>query len=269
MQRKAGVSTDQLVGRGGELRHDRLVGSMSESHPLREGVWPHFPIWPHRPPSEVSRSLSLHVQRQSKRANGFHSPAFVHRRSPFHFLRHGETRENRDGIVQGQSDTELTAAGQAMAFSAAQILAEIGLGSIYASPLKRTWLTAWIVAELSGLRVRPMAGLMERHWGAFEGKPKAMRPQVANPETAEPIDDFSNRVVRAMDSMTGPPPILVVAHSGVFRVLCAILGIGGRGARLAPGQVATFMPPAAATGRWRLWPLPVDSSKPGNTSTCS
>jgi len=257
MQRKVGVATDQLVGRGVEYRHDRLVVSTSECHALPEGGWQAYPNWPHQPRSAVPRALLQQVERRSKRGNGLHSPAFVHGRSPFHFLRHGETRENRDGILQGQSDTELTAAGQEMALTAAQVLAEIGLGSIYASPLKRTWLTASIVAEVSGIPLQPMAGLMERHWGAFEGKPKATRPRLANPETAEPIDDFSDRVTRAMDSMTGPPPILVVAHSGVFRVICATLGISGRGARLAPGQVATFVPPATAKGRWCLCPLPV------------
>ena len=257
MQRKVGVSADQLVDRGVEYRHDRLAPSRSESHAVLEGVWHPNPIWPHQPTSEAARALSRQGERRSKRGNGLHSPAFVHGRSPFYFLRHGETRENRDGILQGQSDTELTAAGKEMALSAAQVLAEIGLGSIYASPLKRTWLTASIVAELSGLRARPMADLMERHWGTFEGKPKATRPRLANPETAEPIDDFSNRVTRAMDSITGPSPTLVVAHSGVFKVICATLEVSGRGARLAPGQAVTFVPPTAAKGRWRLCPLPV------------
>jgi len=257
MQRKAGASAEQLVGRGVEYRHDRLIANTPESNGLPEGVWQHYPIWPHQPLSKVARALLQQVELRPKRGNGFHSPAFVHGRSAFYFLRHGQTRENRDGILQGQSDTELTATGQEMALSAAQVLAEIGLGSIYASPLKRAWRTASIVAEVSGIPVQPMAGLMERHWGAFEGKPKAMRPRLANPETAEPIDDFSKRVTRAMDLMTGSPPILVVAHSGVFRVICATLGISGRGARLAPGQVATFVPPTATKGRWCLCPPPI------------
>ena len=59
-----------------------------------------------------------------------------------------------------------------------------------------------------------------------------------------------------MQSIAGLPPVLVVAHSGVFRAICASAGIAkDRQVRLTPGQVATFEPPMASSREWRIRPL--------------
>ena len=79
--------------------------------------------------------------------------------TPFYFLRHGETRESRDGILQGQNETELNPNGRRMAEAAAEALVDIRLGSIYASPLKRAWRTASIVSVLTGVSVHELPGL--------------------------------------------------------------------------------------------------------------
>ena len=59
--------------------------------------------------------------------------------TPYYFLRHGETPQTQEGIVQGQMESELNALGRQTSEKAANILSSIPLGSIYASPLKRTW----------------------------------------------------------------------------------------------------------------------------------
>jgi broad specificity phosphatase PhoE len=176
--------------------------------------------------------------------------------TPFYFLRHGETRENREGILQGQNETELNGSGRRMAEAAAGILLDASLGSIYASPLKRAWTTALIVSDVTGVPVYPRSGLMERHWGAFQGHPKAGRPLTPNPETVETLEDFRDRVTTAMRSIAGPPTVLVVAHSGVFRAICETVGIASdRRVRLAPGEVIQFEPPTISRRAWRLSPL--------------
>ena len=48
--------------------------------------------------------------------------AFKFGTTPFYFLRHGETPESRDGILQGQSESELNATGRGMAEAAAKSL---------------------------------------------------------------------------------------------------------------------------------------------------
>ena len=124
--------------------------------------------------------------------------------TPFYFLRHGETPESRDGILQGQSETQLTAVGREMAETAGHRLSEIPLGSIYASPLKRAWRTASIISVLTGVPAYPLPGLMERDWGMYQGQPKDLRPSSPNPESAEPIADFIGRIVQAIESISGP-----------------------------------------------------------------
>ncbi|MDH3474544.1 MAG: histidine phosphatase family protein, partial [Rhodospirillales bacterium] len=129
--------------------------------------------------------------------------------TPFYFLRHGETHESREGIVQGQTETELTAAGHQMAEAAGEALSNASLGSIYASPLKRAWKTASIVSVLTGVPIYALPGLMERHWGEFQGRRKAHRPSTPNPDTVETLEDFGHRVTKAMESIPGPSPVLV------------------------------------------------------------
>ncbi len=179
--------------------------------------------------------------------------AFKFGTTPFYFLRHGETYESREGIVQGQNDTELNTAGRKMAEDAAEALSNIPLASIHASPLKRAWMTASIVSVLTGVPVHALPDLMERHWGKFQGRRKAHRPSAANPETVETVEDFRKRVTKAMESIPGPSPVLVVSHSGVFRALCEIVGIRvvSRVA-VTSGQVLKFEPPTADRRNWRI-----------------
>ncbi len=180
-------------------------------------------------------------------------PAFTFGTTPFYFLRHGETDESRAGILQGQNETELNAVGRQMAEAAAEVLVNVPLRSIYASPLKRTWKTAAVVSVLTGVPVYPLPELMERHWGKYQGLPKAERPSHPNPETAESLEDFTDRVAKAMESIPGPSPVLIVAHSGVFRALCDRIGIATKSQiSVTSGEVLMVEPPAASGERWRI-----------------
>ncbi len=175
--------------------------------------------------------------------------------TPFYFLRHGETRESVDGIVQGQNETQLLAKGRESAVNAAEAAQTIALGSIYASPLKRAWDTASIVSILTGVPAFPLRGLMERHWGPFQGVPKELRPSGPSPEAVESLEAFSSRVMTALRSIRGPSPVLVVAHSGVFRVLCSQIGISNdERVTVASGLVLKVEPP---TDRMRHWHISV------------
>jgi broad specificity phosphatase PhoE len=173
--------------------------------------------------------------------------------TPFYFLRHGETHESREGIVQGQIETELTRNGRQMAEDAAEALLNVPLGSIYASPLKRAWKTALIVSVLTRTPVHSLPGLMERHWGEFQGRPRSHRPSTRNPKTVESQEDFEQRVTKAMESIQGPLPVLVVAHSGVFRAICDAAGIANDGRiSVTSGQVLWMEPPAGDRMNWSI-----------------
>jgi len=83
--------------------------------------------------------------------------------------RHGETEWNAAGRIQGQQNSSLSARGRAQVQKLAQRLAPVPLQAIYASDLTRAMQTAQIVADAHGLPVRPLPGLRERSYGAWEG----------------------------------------------------------------------------------------------------
>lgn len=178
---------------------------------------------------------------------------FVFGETPFYFLRHGETVENETDIVQGQNDTELSERGRKTAEQAGMILPNLGLRSIYASPLRRAWETAVISRAALNTPIYTLPGLKERYWGIYEGGPKNQRPLVNCHESVETMKDFRARVLSAMRSIQGPSPVLVVAHSGVFRVLFEYAGY-----RMAPtvsisnSEVLKVDPPNSQRRTWKF-----------------
>ncbi len=180
-------------------------------------------------------------------------PEFEFGVTPFYFLRHGETRESEKGILQGQNDTRLIAKGRESALKAVDALDGVLLRSIYASPLKRAWETASIVSTLTGVPVFPLPGLMERNWGPYQGLPKEMRPTRSDAGSVEGLEDFSLRILAALRSISGPSPVLIVAHSGVFRLLCHHTGLSDDPAvTLASGMVLKFAPPEGQRRHWHI-----------------
>jgi len=54
-----------------------------------------------------------------------------------YLVRHGETQANRDGIIQGQQDTELNALGEEQARIVGEALKEEEIGCAFSSDLSR------------------------------------------------------------------------------------------------------------------------------------
>lgn len=179
--------------------------------------------------------------------------AFQFGTTPFYFLRHGETNDSEHGIVQGQEETVLNDEGRLTAWKAAKLISPIHLGSIYSSPLRRAWETAEIISRATAIPVVPLPGLMERNWGAYQGKSRDMRPRLRDPNGVETTDLFWSRVHAAMTSITGPSPVLVVAHSGVFRLLCSHAGLSvDQRTAVANGLVLKFDPPGHCEKEWHI-----------------
>lgn len=177
---------------------------------------------------------------------------FQYNVTPFYFLRHGETDESQADILMGQRESELNATGISTIKKAADIICNKGIRSIYASPLLRSWQTASIVSDRIGVPVYPALGLKERYWGRYEGRPVAERPAAAT-ESVEPLEAFSDRVLKAMRALSGPTPVLVIAHSGVFRVLAQHVGHAAapRNA-VANGGLVLFDPPDRHRQQWTI-----------------
>ena len=143
---------------------------------------------------------------------------------PFCFLRHGETEYNAQGRIAGSYETALTERGHAQARTAAEVLTRTTVTDIFASPMSRALDTARYVAVSLGLPIRVIEDIAERDWGSLEGQPRSARQPGVTPPDAETLDEFTQRVLRGLGEIRGDLP-LIVAHSGVFRVLCRTLNI--------------------------------------------
>ena len=91
-------------------------------------------------------------------------------------VRHGETRLNRDGRVQGHGDVPLNLTGRAQAKAAAGALVGDQPFTLYASPLARALETAKIISESLRVPLTPLEGLEEVDAGELAGlTPQEMR----------------------------------------------------------------------------------------------
>ncbi len=185
------------------------------------------------------------------------SPALT--RTPFWFLRHGETDWNARGWSQGNVDIPLNEVGRAQAENAAGLMVNRGIRSIVASPLSRAHDTARATAGRLGLGITLDDGLREVSFGAQEGQPMAgwFDDWVAGaftPADAEPFADLRMRAVQAVNrALAQEAPVLVVAHGALFRALRAEMGLPPN--IRTPNAVPFFCEPGAAGAPWTLTPV--------------
>lgn len=145
---------------------------------------------------------------------------------PFYFLRHGVTDHNLRRLVMGQLDVPLNDLGRRQAESAARRVVGLGIVRIACSPLSRARETAEIIAGRLGLPVRIVPDLREREWGEMTGRGhRELMRQTDTPRGAETTEIFSRRIEGAVLGLTEPEPLLMVAHSGICRVLRRALDI--------------------------------------------
>lgn len=174
---------------------------------------------------------------------------------PFCFLRHGETENNRLGLVAGASDVPLNASGLAQARAAAQQLAGSGIDAIWSSPLQRAHDTARCVAEVLGLDIVIIAELAERNWGELEGKPRELRVRGTTPPGGESLEAFRTRTLAGFARINPGRLPLIVAHSGTFRVLSEWLDLPQRAAPVANSQPLRLQRDETRGGVWISVPL--------------
>ena len=155
-----------------------------------------------------------------------------------YLLRHGETVYNADGNRYcGRTDADLTEKGVAQARQVATALEGVAIDAVYASPLKRAYLTAEIAS--GGQRVAQDDRLIELDFGTWEGKtreafireaPDLWASWNAAPdhtraggtgdtalEVVDRVDDFFTEMIKKYDGKT----LMVVAHNGVNRLYLA------------------------------------------------
>jgi len=87
-----------------------------------------------------------------------------------YLIRHGETVDNVNNIMQGQTQGELTGRGREQARGVMRRLAREHVDVFLSSDLKRALDTCRIIARPHGMDVRTTVLLRERDWGGFTGR---------------------------------------------------------------------------------------------------
>ncbi|BAI75125.1 phosphoglycerate mutase (plasmid) [Azospirillum sp. B510] len=186
----------------------------------------------------------------------------------FHFVRHGETDDNRRGVrCGGDRDVPLTDRGLEQARAAAERFRRSGrpCGLVVAGPLRRTVATGALFAELLGVPLVRRDWLRERGLGEWNGLSiEQTRPWFAagrTPPGGEGEEVFAARVLDGVDDLAdGPDGLLarrplLVGSKGIGRILLHRLA-GRPGVELGNCEVVAFTrPPAPPGGRWRCDPL--------------
>ena len=159
----------------------------------------------------------------------------------------------------------MNANGIAQAHSAAARLRNRGIRQIICSPIGRARVTADIVAAAIGASIEIDSDLRECAYGVMEGQPMAAWftdwvTGKSTPEGAESFAALRVRGVGAINRATGkPPPILVLAHGGLFRAVRAAMGLEPN--FRTPNATPLFCePPRGTATAWSLTPIPDEAT---------
>lgn len=161
-----------------------------------------------------------------------------------YFLRHGQTASSRDNVFCGSGlDPELTPAGLEMAQAFTNAYRSSSWSAVYASPLRRTVMTAQPFCEAVGATMVLRDELKEIGYGNWEGMTvEAVSGEyhddylrwVADPawfpptggERAVAIAHRGLRVIEEIKEQFTDGNILIVSHKATIRIiLCSLLGI--------------------------------------------
>ena len=90
-----------------------------------------------------------------------------------YIVRHGETEANKNGLLQGWSDTPLSDLGVKLAEYTGEGLKDIKFDAVFSSPLKRAYDTAQIIMNknnFNNINIQTDNRLKELSMGDWEGK---------------------------------------------------------------------------------------------------
>ena len=142
-----------------------------------------------------------------------------------YLVRHGETVDNINQIMQGQTQGELTGNGIRQAQEVRDKMAAEDFAAIIASDLKRSVDTAKIIAAPHHIEVIQTPMLRERDWGSFTGR---YIPDLKGETWPDDIETLENLLSRAGEFIayvkkTFPgKKVLAVGHGIVNKAIQAV-----------------------------------------------
>ena len=156
------------------------------------------------------------------------------------FARHGQTAPNRDGLVLGRADPELTEEGHRQAARLAAALAGEPVAAVVTSPLLRARQTAEAVAAAcgGGTPVLVDERLVEIDGGTWEGRPAGSlavadvdrwRADDGTAPEGESLDSLSRRVESfCVETLEDDGLVVAVSHVSPIKAAAAwALGVDG------------------------------------------
>ncbi|WWD00138.1 hypothetical protein V866_007046 [Kwoniella sp. B9012] len=135
-----------------------------------------------------------------------------------YFVRHGQTEDNVQGIIQGHKDTPLNAHGRRESERLAQRLKDLKIHEAWSSPLSRARETAEIVLRHHpDIQLKLHDGIKERCLGSMEGR-RRKRGEHAPPD-AESSHELLHRVTEWFDLFLSShiPPSALPATNGFHK----------------------------------------------------
>ena len=140
-------------------------------------------------------------------------------------VRHGETVDNANKIMQGQTQGELNENGREQAAELAAQMAGSPIDVVVASDLWRAIETARIVAEPHGLEVVTTPLLRERDWGGFTGRYIPDLKDEVWPDDIETLEALKNRARRFLEFIKTRyegKTVLAVGHGIINKAIQAV-----------------------------------------------
>ena len=142
-----------------------------------------------------------------------------------YLVRHGQTVDNMNQIMQGQTQGELTDEGIRQARELALQLADTRIDVFVSSDLKRAVDTCRIIADARGQEVVQTPLLRERDWGGFTGRFIPDLKGETWPDDIESIDDLKARAQCFLDFVRAGYPdraVLAVGHGIINKAIQAV-----------------------------------------------
>ena len=142
-----------------------------------------------------------------------------------YLVRHGETVDNANQIMQGKTQGELNENGIRQAQELSEVWKDRPIDVVIASDLKRSIDTARIIAEPHGLEVVTTPLLRERDWGSFTGR---FIPDLKGEVWPDDIETLENLLSRAGEFIayvkeTFPgKKVLAVGHGIINKAVQAV-----------------------------------------------
>ena len=158
-----------------------------------------------------------------------------------YITRHGETKWNLEGRMQGSGNSDLTEKGIADAIKLGEYLNDVEFNRIYSSPLGRAVETSKCIKNNRDIEIIYLDELKEMSFGVWEGMDKDLvienYPEQYNNfwynteayepvENGESFDELFNRIQNSLDYICKNEKegnVLVVAHAVVIKAILSII----------------------------------------------